>query len=295
MKAALLGVLFLSSLLVSTSVAASDAASLLSFADALFDQGDHYRAVTEYKRYLHSAPDGSQAPRAALRIGESYLAGERWQQADRALLRVEELYAGSAEAGRARMLWGESPYRRQAWAEARRRLGSLLLDGGEPRWQTRARYLLAWSFLEQWRLDAAGKELERLSGKASESLLAELPAFAEIPSKSPGLAGGLSAVLPGTGQLYAGRYRDAALSLLLNAAFIVGAIESFDDGNEVVGSILVFFEAGWYTGNIFNAVNSAHKFNRDEREKRLRPLRERFAVGLDLDADALRLQLQLRY
>jgi hypothetical protein len=32
--------------------------------------------------------------------------------------------------------------------------------------------------------------------------------------------------------------------------------------NYVVGGILTFFELGWYSGNIYSAVASAHKYNK---------------------------------
>ena len=38
-------------------------------------------------------------------------------------------------------------------------------------------------------------------------------------------------------------------------------LRAFDSGNEAVGGLLLFFEAGWYTGNIYNAASNAHKFN----------------------------------
>ncbi|NIQ96269.1 MAG: tetratricopeptide repeat protein, partial [Desulfuromonadales bacterium] len=187
----------------------------------------------------------------------------------------------------------QSAYRQGDYAQARLLLGEGSGAGMTERFRARARYLLAWSYLEEDRFEEAKEQLQRLSGETPRQLSAKLPAFAGLPRKSPKLAGGLSAVLPGAGQLYVGRPRDASLAFLLNAAFILGIVESFDDGNEVVGAILLFFEGGWYTGNIFNAANGAHKYNRDVRQEFLDDLRPRFGVGLDLDEDQARLQLQL--
>ncbi len=102
-------------------------------------------------------------------------------------------------------------------------------------------------------------------------------------------------MLPGAGQLYAGRPRDAGLAFALNAAFILGALESFESGNEVVGSILVFFERGWYTGNIFNAANGAHKYNRDLLEAEKAPLRERFELTLSAGRQQAQLEMKLHF
>ncbi|OPX40309.1 MAG: hypothetical protein B1H13_07790 [Desulfobacteraceae bacterium 4484_190.3] len=62
------------------------------------------------------------------------------------------------------------------------------------------------------------------------------------------------------------RFRQAALyrlgAFLVNALFIWAAVESFHNDNNVVGGMLTFLELGWYSGNIYSAVNSAHKYNR---------------------------------
>ncbi|NIQ96268.1 MAG: tetratricopeptide repeat protein, partial [Desulfuromonadales bacterium] len=84
--------LILALLLLPAPVAGQQESPSLSFADALFAEGDYYRAITEYKRYLHHFPQGAEASRAALEIGRSYLAGGRYEQADEAFDRVRLVY-----------------------------------------------------------------------------------------------------------------------------------------------------------------------------------------------------------
>lgn len=274
---------------------AADRLQALSFADTLFAEGDHYRAITEYKRFLHLFPADGEAPRAALRIAECYLAGRRWAEAESALARVGREHPETNEAGRAALLLAEVAYRQGHFAAARRRFRQLAEQAPDPANRREARYRLAWSLIEEDRYAAAAQELAPLAEAKAAGLAAELPQLERLPHKSPRLAGALSALLPGAGQLYAGRPRDAALAFLLNTAFIVGAWESFDDGNEVVGGILLLFEAGWYTGNIFNAANSAQKFNREVREMEKDRLRERFGLTLSLRQGAPVVGMNLRY
>lgn len=281
---------------LAVSAAAADRNELLSFADALYAEGDYYRAITEYKRFLHFFAEDGQAPRAALRVGEGFLAGERWEEAEEALLHVSNRYPDTPEADRADLLSAGIPARRGEFAEASRRYRRILENPARPETvREESRYRLAWTLIEQDRFNAARQELEEMERPAAGALAGEMEGLSRLPRKSPSLAGGLSALVPGTGQLYAGRPRDAALAFLLNAAFIWGALESFDDGNEVVGGILLFFEAGWYTGNIYNAVNSAQKFNRDVREREKRKLRERFGVTLGFSDGNPRLNLALQF
>jgi len=81
-----------------------------------------------------------------------------------------------------------------------------------------------------------------------------------LKTKSPTVAG-LLAVIPGAGHLYCERYQDALIAFLLNGAMICAACSS-----EFLGGLITFFELGLYSGNIYSAVSSAHKYNR--RKKR---------------------------
>jgi hypothetical protein len=66
----------------------------------------------------------------------------------------------------------------------------------------------------------------------------------------------------------------------VNGLFIVGAIEAVHNNAQAVAGILSFFEAGWYAGNVYGAVNGAHKLNRYTTETFLRNLDNRFHLVL---------------
>jgi hypothetical protein len=79
-------------------------------------------------------------------------------------------------------------------------------------------------------------------------------------------------VLPGTGHFYSGRFRDGAIALLLNGAFLAAGVEAVQAGHEAAAGLLLFFEAAWYSGAIYGAVNAAHKLNRDTEDQFLQGL-----------------------
>jgi hypothetical protein len=83
------------------------------------------------------------------------------------------------------------------------------------------------------------------------------------------------AILPGAGHLYTERYQDALIAFLANSALFVAAYASFDNGNDVVGGLLTLIGLGFYSGNIYSAVSSAHKFNRRQTEQSIRHLQKR--------------------
>jgi hypothetical protein len=100
-----------------------------------------------------------------------------------------------------------------------------------------------------------------LDDAEQQRLASRLQASALPRRRSPVLAGVLSGVVPGAGQLYAGRRRDALVAFLLNALFVLGAVQAFRSGNEATGVILTSVEAGWYAGNIASAASSARRAN----------------------------------
>ena len=88
--------------------------------------------------------------------------------------------------------------------------------------------------------------------------------FEKLPRKRAAVAGLLSAVLPGAGQLYNGRPADAALSFVINGGFGVGTALAFVEAGSIpLGIVLAVFTAGFYTGNIVNAVVDARRITAD--------------------------------
>jgi hypothetical protein len=108
-------------------------------------------------------------------------------------------------------------------------------------------------------------------------------ALPELRLKRPALAGTMSAVLPGSGQLYAGQPRDAASALLVNGV-LIGATTALVLREQYVGASLTGVLAlSFYSGNIYAAVNAAHKRNRRLQRQRLEALEEEHEMRLTVD------------
>ncbi len=54
------------------------------------------------------------------------------------------------------------------------------------------------------------------------------------------------------------------MGLALNTLFIGASYYAFDNGENVAGASALSAEVVWYSGNIYNAANGAHKFNEDQ-------------------------------
>lgn len=233
---------------------------MFSFAQSLAREADHYRAITEYKRFLHYFPDDPRAAKAQLAIAESFFAGERWEAGDAAAAKVWQNYPGTEDALQARMLYAEAAFKRKDYAAARERYRNLQEFSAALAAQSKQQ--IGWAYVEEGRLSEAEQSFAQLAEPQASELEQFLLDYRQLPRKSPQLAGTLSALLPGAGQLYTERPKQAGVAFALNAAFIYGAIEAWNNENYTVAGILSLFEIGWYGGNIYNAMNNAHKINR---------------------------------
>ena len=240
-------------------------ADLLSFADSLAAEDDYYRAITEYKRFLHYTPEDTHAAYAQLAIAKCLIAGQRWGQADLALEKVWRAYPNSVEAKTARQLHADAAYDRGDFAAAETRYQKLR-ETLPTESIDNAHYKVGLSQLQQSKHDEARDSFSALQAPLDQQLSLTLDEYQQLPRKSPQLAGVLSAFLPGSGQLYTERPLQAGIAFALNTAFIYAAIESWDNGNYATSGILSLFEVGWYGGNIYNAMNNAHKFNRRQQD-----------------------------
>lgn len=221
---------------------------LFSFAASLAAEADHYRAITEYKRFLHYQPQDPRAPQAQLAIARSLMVGQRWQSSDRALEKVWQNYPNSPAARQAHQLYADSAFTREDYPTARERYQQLKKSALQA--NSRNDFHIGLSYLEEGRLKEAELSVTQLPEKDAEELHTALASYHQLPRKSPQLAGTLSAILPGSGQLYTERPQQAAVAFALNAAFIYGAIEAWNNENYAVAGILSLFEIGWYGGNI---------------------------------------------
>lgn len=260
------------------------AEKMLSFADSLFAQGDYYRAITEYERVIFFSPDSSLAKTARFQIAESYFKAEKFDQAITHFGSLAHDYPNEEVGIRSLFRVGEVFYQKRDYSHAADYFTEFIETYPKDKRADDARVKLGWSYLELGNWTRAQEEFHKLPTgsplhKQAEGLAEEAKLYPDIPKKSPTLAGGLSAILPGAGQLYTEKPGDALISFLLNGSFIWAASQAFHNHNTVTGGIIVFFETGWYFGNIYNAVNNAHKYNHRAEQKYMDDLQGRLGMS----------------
>jgi len=100
--------------------------------------------------------------------------------------------------------------------------------------------------------------------------LAYLDQYERLPEKSPVLAGALSAILPGSGYMYAERYGDGFTAFLINGLFIAGTVTGIHNENYAVSAIVGGIGIPFYLGNIYGSANAAKKWNLEVKREVLR-------------------------
>jgi len=252
------------------------------FALDLFDQGHWEEAALEFRRFCFLCPDHPRVPWFRLLLGECLERQGRIGEAIEEYRRVAADYPAAPDGEEALFRIGETLYRAAKFEEARIALHRVPEEFPSGQRQDDARYRLAWSALRLHSFAAATEEfgeLNRTGGPwagPARDLAAGIDGIKSLRSRSPLLAGLFSALLPGSGQIYTGSYKDALLAFAVNAALIAGSYEAFDKKIYAAGGMVSAVGLTFYLGNVYGAVNSAHRRNQEGLEAHLRPYRERW-------------------
>lgn len=237
-------------------------AKLLNYADFLYQKGEYYRAISEYKRLQFFFPDSRYHDRSVLQIGRSYLAGKDFQEA------INHWQLQIDAPGNLK-----SP----ALDQARVLLGITLLDKDLDK-PYRLRVKRIEEALTQFQ--SLGSDLDRLPAEYQA-----IPAFVrdwknrpEIDAQSPWIAGGLSAVLPGAGSAYNGRYLEGAYALFFTGLFLAATLDAVNNDQSELSVLFGFFTISFYGGSIYTAVNGAHKLNDRMRHEQLIWVRKKHGI-----------------
>jgi tetratricopeptide (TPR) repeat protein len=254
------------------------AADAREFGNALFDEGDFFRAATEYKRFVFLCQSSPNVATVELKLGKTYAAAGRWDDALSALRGVIERFPDAPESSEADLNICKVYLDRSEFARAEECFARTLNREDQNRRSATARLFLE-TLIYEGKFDKAVDSLSlgfpiATSAELEDSVRRRLNAYVDVPSKSPLVAGLLSASVPGSGQAYDGRVRDGILALFLNTLFAFGTYEAVSHDLKVVGGTVAFFGFAWYTGGIFGAVNSAERFNQSARDAFVREVLE---------------------
>ena len=264
------------------SQGAGDVPDAYGFALRLLEEGRWNQAITEFQRFCYIHPEHPLVPRARLAMGTCY---EKLGNVGEAVA-VYQTLAWNDPAGPvgrdARFQIGEAFYRAGKYEQARVALERFLEERGDDPWKWKVMYRIAWSSLHLHAFAVAREQFSVLASRdnpyrqPAEEVFSMIQGIKDLPYRSPVLGGLLSTLLPGSGQVYAGAYKDGLLAFLVNGALIAASYEALDKEVYGAGGLVAFVSLTFYAGNIYGAVNSAHHANQERLAARLRACQSRY-------------------
>ncbi|MEA1969047.1 MAG: hypothetical protein U9N77_12615 [Thermodesulfobacteriota bacterium] len=256
------------------------------YAEECFDNGEYKTAILEFKRFIHFFPKEKRVTQAQFKTGASFFYLKQYSDAVEFFQQLSSSFSQDQVSVEARFMLSRTYLMMEKSGSAERVLQNFLTLTNDKSIKERIYSAIAWIYLKRagemgaCALDSAECWFDRISSSGAEyynknEITKEISQIRTIDKKNPVIAG-TAALIPGAGFAYCERYRDALITFLLNTSLILAAAESFDDGNNALGAVISFVEAGFYSGNIYGSISSAHKYNRFKIEQRIHQMEKKY-------------------
>lgn len=258
----------------------------------LYRLGEDWRAVSAMQRYQLLARSQRAAYLSSLVVGEIY---HRNARAELAMWSFEQ--ASYAAPDRTARAWVELMRTQQVcavldrWAECVARLDMVSAEGLSDAQREVVNYQRGVARVMLRQAPGEGSFTSEGYEARWHALEGESARFDALPRKRPVLAGVLSALLPGAGQVYNGQWRDGAIALGLTGAaggalyYSVARRESV--GLSVLSGVVL---ASFYAGGVMNAYVDASRHNARVYEVYFEEIKAQhwLRVGFEIERDVVR-------
>ena len=243
------------------------------FADFLYQQGDYLRAADEYQRYLFFLPEeGTDREQIRYKIALCYRFAGNSEQAIQSFESILQSHPQGQYVSRVYYQIGATYFLMDQFQQSTRFLREALPHITDKQQQAEAEQLIGISYLMQKQWSEAGGIFKTLQGSGVIAVREKASVYhnyaevgANLPTRSPFLAGAFSAVVPGAGRLYTDfRIGDAITSLITVGIAGWQAYDGFrrDGLSSVKGWTLGTLSGIFYVGNIYGSVIAARVYNR---------------------------------
>ncbi|MGE5682093.1 MAG: membrane protein insertion efficiency factor YidD [Bacillota bacterium] len=237
------------------------------FASFLFNSGDYHRASTEYLRLRFYETDTVKKLFYLFKSGLcQYNSGDYKVFIDFAGKNRKEFLQSPELKAKTEYYLAKSYYELKIYNKAITSFDEAELNEfGELKDDIYYYRGISYARLFFW--DEALKNMKQISKSSSaESLVARkfqkaLPEAKNLPSLNPFFAGFASAVIPGSGYLYAHKTGTAISSFVINSLLAWTAYAAIKKENYSLAALTVFFGSGWYIGNIYGSSQAARDYN----------------------------------
>ena len=243
----------------------------IGYADTLFKNKDYDAAIIEYKRFVHFFPESEHLYQMKFKIAVCLFEQKKYMDAAKAFNDIILENPEEPDTGEAYFYQANAFINLGNMGYAEIVLQNYLKLSDDLKTKDRIYAELARLHLAQARafkpnsLSLAKEYLSKISpssanARDTEKTMDLIIAAEKAPKKNPRAAGFFS-IIPGAGFLYCERYQDALVTFLLNTGLMLAAYEAYDKDNKALAGVIGFVETGFYMGNIYGSVSSAHKYN----------------------------------
>jgi len=247
-------------------------AETAAFADALALSGDCERAVTEYKRVAFLANTDDAAEWSFFKIGDCYFRNGQWSHSASAYLGAAK--QSSSPFGKVTGLYmaAASYFDDGEYGKAVEALDDCTVANGTVSVaKIQALHGLSTLALGDWK--GSAEAFAQAADTAADESFRERAIFlaennergASLPEKHANLAAGFSAVIPGSGQMYAGRWYDGVRHLIVNGLLIFTVYQLADDDLWAAAYLTAGITLPFYVGNVIGARRSVELYNASKR------------------------------
>lgn len=257
----------------------------------LADTGDEFGAYIFTLSYYHLTTDSNAKIRSGLEALDICLRANRFVEAERLVDVISADFADNEQLRNA--LTYKLGYGLALGGEPGRSSLYLSRTEDEPDYRDRALFMKAYNNIAENNPDQAKSMISQidlaafLHADTVTSILEMIDAGPSYVRRHKIAAVLMSMSVPGLGQAYSGHYFDAAQSLAFNillggAAYLSWKYEVIDrDSGDRNYALPVISTAAWslfYLANIWNAANSAARYNRYHELRHYRSILDRFSI-----------------
>lgn len=244
---------------------------IFNFALHLYENNDYYRAISEFNRFLFYYPGSKKKNEAYLYIVKSYYNAQQYNQAVFEVNNLKKHIKRKYYKENMDLILAKSYLYLEQFSFASKIFNSLKENGLSKQIKQKSDYGLIWLqiFKNDW--EKANEKLSCFIKTYPESSLKEEAFLLKDDIKqginfsplSPTLAGIMSSVLPGSGQIYCKRIGDGLVAFTFISLLSYGVYYYHKNGPDEMFYGFAVLDVIFYLGNIYTAFGSAHKYNRN--------------------------------
>lgn len=232
--------------------------NILSVAESLYSSKDYYNAATEYERYLFFVmSNDSTRDQVNLKLAQCYL---NVNDVNKGKLILENIInKQSILSYQAQICLAKYYFSQKDYFKARIELNDLLYRIDNEIDKRIVYKMLGLIALYEKDINNARLFLNL----AQDTILSEkVELIQQLPKKNVLFAIGLSTIIPGLGEIYAGKYKLGVWAFLVNSATLYGSIRCFQKKQYLDASLLFsLLFLRFYNGSRNNAFIYANEYN----------------------------------